>query len=408
MKTSYLKKPNFWIGLLVLSLLVETVVIFGPEAMNKEGADQKLSYNEFADQVMEKCKDANYRPACYDEEIPKLTNRITMEEAFEVTKIIQTSDQSYPYCHVLGHELSAQEVRKNPDDWKQVVTRCPSGVCSNGCIHGGFQERFRAEYLTPEQVEELKPELASICERRPDWNPTGLEQGSCYHALGHLTMYLTQADINQSVRLCNEVAKKADGRDFSQLCYDGAFMQIFQPLEAEDFTLIEGKEIGLSQVLDFCRTFETEARSSCWSESWPLVRSQVLKPQGLVQHCSNKAVGLRQVDADRCFSSLVYVVTSQMEFKIPELKEYCADLPQAIAGVCFSNVASRLIETDYRNISKSVDVCSSADNESQDKCFNELLIYSNYNFHSNSPEFQQLCNALPGEWKNRCVSRGSI
>lgn len=365
----------------------------------------KKNIKQYADEIIKKCSSYSRTATCYDKEIPKLMDFISMEDAFEVTKIVQDQDKSYPYCHVLGHNLSAREVDKDPSKWKEVVSRCPSGMCSNGCIHGGFQERFRAESLTDEQIEQIKPDLKTICEDRPNWHPTGLEQASCYHALGHLTMYLTAADINKALNLCKELSVKDDGRDLSQLCFDGSFMQIFQPLEPEDFALIKGKEVTKDQADTFCSRFSGSQKGSCISESWPLFRGELISdPKKLILFCSRDDKN----EQDRCYSALFYVLAAQFQFDSNTIKTYCTGLPAERMGQCFANAASRFIETDYRNIGKSVDLCNQADKLGQgDRCFSELLLYSTYNFHKGSEGFQTLCSSLPGAWKEKCFSKGS-
>ena len=358
-----------------------------------------INLKKVAVAILAKCKNDSYKPGCFEKEIPKLMDKISMEDAFKVTSIVQEEDKDFPYCHVLGHKLSAREIDKDPSKWKEVVTRCPSGLCSNGCIHGGFQERFRSETFSAEQVQQIKPDLIDLCEERATWHPTGLEQASCYHALGHLTMYLTNADINKSTSLCEEVAIKIDGRDFSQLCFDGSFMQIYQPLEPEDFALIKGKEVTKDTVDSFCVKFSGKRRGSCISESWPLYRQEILNdPNELVKFCSKE----EEKEQDRCFAGLFYVLTTQFNFDSEKIKNYCLNLPQAIAGQCFANAASRMIETDYRNIVKSIDLCSGID-----VCFEELVKYSTYNFHVGSEEFFKLCNSLPDSWKTQCLARQS-
>ena len=54
---------------------------------------------KYARQVQDKCKGSNYKASCYDREIPKLMDYISMEDAFNVTKIIQKTDVQYKYCH---------------------------------------------------------------------------------------------------------------------------------------------------------------------------------------------------------------------------------------------------------------------------------------------------------------------
>jgi hypothetical protein len=363
---------------------------------------KKKTIEQYAQEVLKTCSQANYRPTCYDEQIPKLMDFISIEDAFKVTRIVQDNDPGYAYCHVLAHELSAREVQKNPSAWKDVVTKCPAGMCSNGCIHGGFQEKFRAETFTDEQIEKLKPDLYSLCEKRDSWNPTGLEQASCYHALGHLTMYVTEADIFKSLEVCDEVAFKKDGRDFRQLCYDGAFMQIFQPLEPEDFALVEGKEVKKEELEKFCSQFSGHEKASCRSEGWPLFREELKKPAELIRYCSKSD----PPEVGRCYSAIIYVMAAQFGLDSDKIYDYCSGLPDPVNGQCFANSASRMIETDYRNINKAVSLCGRGSKfDTENQCFREMLVYSDYNFHRGSNEFFQICNALPLEWKEKCLNR---
>lgn len=359
----------------------------------------------YAEKALALCKSAKHRPSCYDKEIPKFMDVVSMEDAFEITKIVQEQDPSYAYCHVLGHELSAKEVKKNPAEWKNVIARCPSGVCSNGCLHGGLQERFRSDSLTDAQTEKIVPDLENICEAKPDWNPTGLEQNSCYHALGHLTMYITNADINKSVALCERIANKPDGRDLRFLCYDGAFMQLNQPLEPEDFALIKGKEITKKNVTAFCNSFSGEKNASCWTESWPLFSEEIKTPKGIVDLCMKIDASVRQ----RCFGSMFYGVPIQLRFDNEKIADFCNSInDESLQGTCFASVSDRLIETDYRNSKKAVALCSAASSkDAKSTCFSNTARQASFNFHPGSKQFVDLCNSLPAKWKNKCLGQAT-
>src|SRR5688572_29551570 len=130
---------------------------------------KQKTMSHYADQVYAKCKNAGFPPSCYDEEIPKLMDKISMEEAFEVTKYVQQKDTRYLYCHVLAHKLSYREVDRDLNKWKDVVSRCPATFCNNGCQHGALMRRFNAESLTPEQIDQIKPDLSDVCEPRGAW-----------------------------------------------------------------------------------------------------------------------------------------------------------------------------------------------------------------------------------------------
>lgn len=394
------QRQSIVIIILFVVIIAEiSILIFkDPIFLNKKAPLQK-----YAEKILALCSSVKYRPSCYDEEIPKLLDVISMEETFEVTKLVQEKDQNYWYCHVLGHNLSARETQKDSSQWKEVVSRCPSGMCSNGCIHGAFQERFRAEALPDAQVEELKPVLNDICKKRSDWDPTSMEQATCTHALGHLSMYITGADIRKSTTLCEEIALVGDGRDFSQLCFDGAFMQIFQPLEPEDFALIEGKQPTKKELRSFCWAFSGKKRGSCWSEGWPLFFDEIMNPTGLVRFCSKLK---DSIEENRCFSGLFYVLTAQFKLDEKQVTDFCSALPLERKGQCFANAASRMIETDWRMVDRSLKLCSAAASIGVgEECYKELLLYSTYNFKLGSQEFFNLCNSLPDPWSRSCLNQ---
>ena len=386
-------------GMLVAAIAVEIIVIVKNGRIGSHlGAEGK---NRLAENVIATCKNESYRPACYDREIPKLMDSISMEDTFAVTRIVQDQDNSYSFCHVLGHELSAREVKKNPDQWKEVIARCPSGVCSNGCIHGGLQERFRAESLTDAQARAIVPDLQTLCEPKPTWDPTGLERGSCYHALGHLAMYMAAGDIQKSVDLCGNITSEGPGRDFHHICLDGAFMQIFQPLEPEDFALVKGKQPTKDTVKQFCDPFTGEARGSCISEGWPLFAKEIKSPSGLIAFCSREDPAERS----RCFDGLFYILTVQFQFDTNKMAGFCAGFADPERGRCFAGVVSRLIETDYRNVPASIRFCSEvASVDSTGACFKGLVSDASFHFHAGSKEFFNLCTRLPDGWKEICLN----
>ncbi len=356
--------------------------------------------NDYAKQVMDKCASDKYRLGCYDKEIPKLIDRISMEDAFRVTRIVQQSEgDNYLYCHVLGHNLSAKETAKDPTKWQEVVTRCPSGMCSNGCIHGAFQERFRTETMTSEEIDKVLPELKTVCEARGNWNPTGMERASCYHAIGHLIMFISNGNINKSNQVCENLPES-----YLQMCYDGNFMQIFQPLGQEDIDLV--KDIAPKTPKEaevFCAPYSGLKKSSCHQESWPLYLDQIMKPAGLVKFCSyTNDIAMQQ----RCYNALFYVVVAEVRLDLVKIKEFCSGLPDSKKGLCFSNSASRMIETDYGLADKAVSLCKTAETFGVgEQCYNELIRYSTYNYHPNSERAKYLCDVLPGVWKVKCKDK---
>lgn len=381
-------------GALIIILVVIVLVGYRP-LISKSTAQN-------SGQIISRCESREYRPSCYDKEIPKLMDQgISMEQAFEITKMVQRADPSFAYCHVLGHELSTKEVDRDPDHWKEVIARCPSGLCSNGCLHGALQARFRADNLNDEQIATLKSDLNTICESRTGWNPTKLAQSSCYHGLGHLNMYLTRADLSKSVALCQEEGIKPDGRDYRPVCLDGVFMQVYQPLEPEDLVLISSLSASSKNPANFCGQFSGLTNASCLGESWPLSLNQIKTPSGFISFCQAVKVEFQP----RCMDNLAYILMVQFHFDSTAMTNFCASLPANFGGSCLAGGATRLMDTDYTNAQAAISLCqSSSQSDPSETCFHKLSDLGSFNFSPGSSEITQFCQALPEKWRKRCFA----
>lgn len=364
------------------------------------------NFREAAERIVRICADEAYRPTCYDREIPKLATSLDMEDIFAITRLVQEKDRGYSYCHVLGHEIAAKEVQKNLSEWKTVAARCPTDMCSNGCIHGAFQERFRAETLPAHEAQKLVPEFSQLCEARPGFAPSGITQTSCYHALGHLLMYVTGGDSPTAADLCGQVAQKGGGRDYTRVCYDGVFMQTFQPLEPEDIALVKGKQpSSTAEATMFCDAYQGEMRAACLTESWPLAADLIRTPQGSYAFCSAQDVPYRE----RCLRSMYYIVMAQFGFDLSRMDEYCAAAPSEVRGLCYANAATRLIETDLRNIPETVAFCAKAEARGEGgACYEEIASHAEFYVPSRSPAFATLCSSLPSPWSEQCYASSSV
>lgn len=371
-------------------------------------SSEKKLLKEYANQILSKCSQATYHSSCYDKEIPLLMDNptnLSMEEAFKVSELVQEKDSSYQYCHVLGHNLSSKETGKDPSKWKEVLTRCPNGVCANGCLHGSLMERFKSESLTDPELEQLKPELVGVCEKRANWQPTKSQQGVCFHGLGHLLMYASAADINKSIEICNFLTSQSQTKSYSRQCVDGAFMQIYQPLEAEDFALIKGKEVKKDQLARFCNQFSLQVKTECYLESWPLSADEILNPSGLIRFCSFTK---DPVEKERCYFKTIGIITTKLSTQdkdmVNKINKLCTLLSEnGEAKQCFKSAATRLVRNDIKNGQKAVEICLKADKEIRDYCFSDLSSYAKIVSHPNSAEFNNYCQSLPDPWNKKCL-----
>lgn len=360
-----------------------------------------------ADEVFSKCVKAPFAPSCYDEEIPKLMDKISMEEAFQVTKYVQEKDPKYLYCHVLAHKLSFIETSKDLSKWKDVITRCPTTMCNNGCQHGSLMRKFNAESLNDEQIKNLMPDLKNVCEPRGKWNPVEVERSMCYHALGHLNMFITNADINKSVNICNEIAKKDDGRNYHQTCTSGVLMSVFQPLEPEDFKLVKDLTPKKEDVDKFCSQFTGESFDACHREAWPLFLEDIKNPEQLVKFCSYSK---DQTSQNSCIGTAMNILTIYLvidnEQKLDKLDKFCRQLPSKYQKSCYQDSAVRLIQIDPSYGKKSIEICTLAGGLGFSKdCFEMLLYNTTYFYHEGTQEQKKYCSLFPKEYQDTCLKK---
>ena len=324
-----------------------------------------------------------------------------MEQAFEVTREIQKEDPLYVYCHVLGHNISARETKKDPSKWIDVIARCPTTMCNNGCMHGAMMQRFQSDRLTDAQTEKLIPDIANACEPRGSWHPREVERSMCYHGLGHLFMYVTNADLNKSSSLCERVGKKDDGRTYVQTCTQGVFMEISQPLEPEDIALVAHITPKKEQVTAFCNSFSGERKIACHNESWMLIRTDLENPKRAVSFCS---FSNNQVDQSKCYGTVLSYLTVLFvidQKDISKLEHYCNSLPGMHKPECFGFAAARLVQIDPNLMPAALDVCRRAA-ASAPACFKALAEFGTQSFLAGSVELKKYCDMLPSSLSKTC------
>lgn len=363
----------------------------------------------FADKITKICSKESYRPGCYDREIPKLMLKgfATMEQAFAVTSQIQQKDTVYLYCHVLGHELSDIETRKNPDKWLDVITRCPTLACNNGCAHGAIMRRFKgSEVLSESQVKELLPDLNIACEPRGDWQPSELEISMCYHSIGHLAMYITDADIDRSIDICKKVGIKGNGKNYYQTCLQGVFMIIFQHLDQEDIALVSKIKPEKDKVDEFCSRFKDLEFAACHVETWPYFSEELGTPTGIHKFCSYAKTDFYK---KWCYDDAAlrggFSVRLLESSGVDGVAKFCMTMPSDIRGRCFPSIATAWVQDEPHYAPTSMSLCEEAGKYGfSDQCYKGLLFFSKFSFNKGSAEWNEYCSTFPEEYKSKCIS----
>ncbi len=348
--------------------------------------------------------DADKKELCYEEHVPRLVDRgLSMERTFAIVRLIQDIDSGYQSCHGLAHRITEREVAKDPSKWKDVVVRSPAGICGSGAMHGAFQERFREDSYPDASVSEMQSMLSGVCEPRDEWNPTYLDRSSCMHGMGHLLLFVTDADVKKSAALCDVLAKSSV-YDFRQTCLDGVFMQLYQPLEPEDEMLIHAIAPEAKQTKKFCAQFSGLTYNVCVKESWPAVPGSADTSAGFEALCAQTTHRNAQI---ACASGLMYPVIENLHYDVPRVASFCKGIVDTgIRDICWARTASKFVWADWGNVPIALNICNAiVPEESKEACWEELESYAVQGMKNDSPQKKALCEGMPEPWRTSCARR---
>jgi hypothetical protein len=341
------------------------------------------------------------RSPCYERLVPELYPRFDVPTLFETVRTVRMLDPSYRFCHVLAHKIGERVVATDPSGWLEAMRlNPPDGLCSNGFIHGVIGGQFGSEVLSAAQIEALLPDFSRACEPRDGWTPTGLDRGTCYHGMGHLFDFITDADIPQALALCGKTVPE----DYRRVCVQGVFMQIYQPLEPDDDALIERMAVKPTPgtVRDYCARYADDpvAEGSCIVESWPFEQPRIKDGTAVPTLCSWTP---NAEERNMCYVALASIV-GRMSLGDPDgAVRACDAFPESERGSCFAHSAMAVLEESRTDAGNAVDVCKRASPDIAARCLDALVDDARFIFGTDKIQFEGLCAALAGAPKGRCL-----
>ena len=358
------------------------------------------SAEQLAQEIVATCDDSTDRPACYEAQVPTLYPQKSVSEVFDVIRSIRREDRSYQFCHVLAHKIGERVVAEDPSKWIEAISLNPvDGLCSNGFVHGVTGERFRSEVLSPETIESTIADFTRACAPRPNWTPSDLDRSICYHGMGHLYDFITNADIPEALKLCSRTTPPSDERT----CIEGVFMQIYQPLEPDDFELIKQMKVKPTKetVRQYCAQYkDPEYVGACLRESWPFFDEGVRDGTAVAAFCSGQPDATR---TENCYQAMSSIVGRMSLDSADKAATACGHFPQEWQAMCFSYSAEAVLQESRTESAAAVALCEKASGSAQSACFAHLLNHARFIFGQNKSQFKNFCAALPPSLTDECM-----
>ncbi len=361
------------------------------------------SVESAAEEALSTCKEVQDKEACYEKAIAPLYPKLTVTEIFEVIRLVRAQDRGYQFCHLLAHQLGEEAVAENPDRWTDVVPLNPTdGMCSNGFIHGAVIGRFRDDTLEGEKLARAMEDFSMACEARGDWHPTELDRAICYHGMGHLYTFITDAKLQEATEICEKTTVHGE-RDYRRVCREGVFMQIYQPVEPDDFDLIEllPEKPTKENYRRLCSIYQRpEERGACMREAWPLFRAEIFDKNDAGFFCKGQP---NKEEEDACYDALTSII-GRLSLNNPEkLEKTCLGLPQTRQEMCFSRAALAALEEDRGAVQEALGICGAAPQDIEAACTRFIAQRAQFIF-GNSEARVNFCKALPQGMQPDCLN----
>lgn len=384
----------------LIPVVLAIVVLSGIALYLKDGTP-KVEASIMAAEMVAKC--AQDGGSCYEAEVPELYPTYSIPEIFEIIRHIRGRDQNYQFCHVLAHKLGEIVVAEDPNQWMKAMPLNPNdGMCSNGFVHGVVGGRFRAEVLDDETLATLISDFRRACEPHDDWAPTPLDQAICYHGMGHLYVFITDADLKKALTICEQTAV-SEKSDYGQVCREGVFMQIYQPLEPDDFLMIERMEVkpSTTTVRQFCKAYSENPKyeGACLRESWPFFREEIVRGDGVDTFCSGQP---NEQEETNCYRSATAIIGRMSLSNSRGAANACAALQEKYRALCFTTIATAVLEENRTDVAKAIEVCDMSTGSVKNECFSDLARRSRFIYGANESQRMRFCDALPSEHQANC------
>jgi hypothetical protein len=353
-----------------------------------------------AERIIKTCAgEEGDRATCYEREVPALYPKRSLAELFDIIRDIRHADPSYQFCHVLAHKLGEMTVAEDPEAWVDAIPLNPSdGLCSNGFIHGVVGGRFRAEVLHADTIAAHMPDFRRACEPRLDWHPSDLDRAICYHGMGHLFLFITDGDIDAALGIC----ERAADTHYRRVCVQGVFMQIYQPLEPDDYALIERLKVKPTKenVRPLCAAYRHDPlyEGSCLQESWPFFREDILSGHGVVSFCTGYP---SFEEEEQCYTTASALIGRTSLSDPQKAAGACSSLTEQRQLACFANAAQAFLEENRTEANRALQLCEMSGALS-DSCMMILIEREQFIFGSDTSLRTAFCAALPRHLQHAC------
>lgn len=296
---------------------------------------------------------------CYKAVADLFVDQFPVEVILEEFSEGERSQEIFSRCHETTHYLGRRAFEIEGSVPKLFSKGTSS--CWGGFYHGVIEGYFEAKklYTNPDRTL-LSEEIKNVCGNRKDFEIPRIF-GECVHGIGHALMFISNSDLPQSLRWCDELPESS-----RETCYGGVFMENSSSSTSSDHPT---QYIKADDPLYPCNMLSEQYLSACYKyqssyfarlANWDWVKNAELcmkVPEAHQASCF-RIVGTNQVGSTQ---------------EPPKMYKICQSMPTLSSKKeCVNGVINGLSGRYLGDPSKMTEFCNLADDELKSICWESI------------------------------------
>ncbi|HVZ66868.1 MAG TPA: hypothetical protein VG917_01270 [Patescibacteria group bacterium] len=354
--------------LLTLILILGHYILKTTQSKIIQGENSISDYSKI---FINKCSSVSDWRTCYGVEFSNFVRTHEIDSTLSLLNTIEDLDPKTRDCHILAHYISSAVVKKDPKDWKVLLSKVNIIACNYGFIHGSIEGLS----LYDKSFEITPMNIPNICKQISQIRKNNNSDQGCAHIMGHILLAekcdeSIDTGIKKTVGECSLLPQTLQHE-----CFAGVFMESFtrDNLVAECNTehVAWATDYFASQQELVCRQYTGNTASSCWQEISHIYNALYPNQPDKVFEACNRAPN--RTDMVYCYQHAVQSLALYQNADRMYYSSLCSpftNVPNYKA--CYKNVVTSLITASIKLEAKAIDFCNSINPKYQNDCIQDL------------------------------------
>jgi len=374
----------------VVALAVGASFLYFRDARPKPEASVSVAVKDL-NLAMENCFEQNKKD-CYVQVAKDALEKFPYPTILQAFAQIETQPKILTRCHPVMHYLGRLEYQKTRNITQTLIRSRPT--CISGSYHGAVEGYFMAQDipLNDPDDELYTKTLTGICGQSSDY-PQQEIYNQCNHGIGHALMFVTDADLPRSLKLCDALSSAVESR----LCYTGVFMENSNSSTDPNHP---SKYIKADNPLYPCDELGKQYESTCYALKAPYFFTSTGGDWDKTIELCGK---IPQQHQGGCFST---IGANQVGFVTDSaaLNDNCQRLPSKFRSSCAQGVASHLIIRYGGDYKAAMAFCAQVPLSNKQACYRQIGL-SERNWTASDEELVAVCEKIKEpEYLSDCLS----